>query len=49
MMAERPSKSDQLRAFREARLFAAERAKAASETPEIRDEESAALKKLKQD
>ena len=48
MMAERPSKLDQLRTLREAHLSAVERAKAASETQEIRSEESSALKKLEQ-
>ncbi len=49
MMVERPSKSDQLRTFREARVVAAERAKATSKTSGIRNEEPAALKKLEQD
>ena len=49
MMAERPSKSDQLRTFREARVVAAERAKAASKASGIGNEEPAALKKLEQD
>ena len=49
MMAERPSKLDQLRTLREAHLSAVARAKAASETEASRSEESAALKKLEQD
>jgi hypothetical protein len=49
MMAERPSKLDQLRTLREAHLSAVERAKAASETEVSRSEESAALKQLEQD
>ena len=49
MMAERPSKLDQLRALREAHLSAVERARAASETDEMRNKESTALKKLAQD
>jgi hypothetical protein len=49
MMAERPSKLDQLRTLREAHLSAVARAKAASEAQEIRSEESAALKTLEQD
>jgi hypothetical protein len=49
MMAERASKSDQLRTFREERVLAAERTKAASEAQEIRSAESAALKKFGHD
>ena len=49
MMAERPSKLDQLRTLREAHLSAVERAKAASETDVSRSEGSAARKKREQD
>ena len=45
MMAERPTKSDQLRKFREARVVAADRAKAASTTSGVGNEDPAALKK----
>ena len=49
MMAERPSKLDQLRTLREAHLSAVERARAAAEAQAIRGEESSALKKPGQD
>jgi hypothetical protein len=49
MMAERPSKLDQLRTLREAHLSAVERARAASETDAMRNKESAARKKLEQE
>lgn len=49
MMAERPSKVDQLRTLRDAHLSAVERARAAAETEESRDKESPALKKSGRD
>jgi hypothetical protein len=49
MMAEGPSKLDQLRTLREAHLSAVERAKAATETDASRSEGFAARKRREQD